>query len=58
MDRVPVTSGQEHLELRKILMKGHGVTCVFTHAKMQFNFTLTSPEIAFASFHTEVCKAM
>lgn len=58
MDRVAVTSGQGHLEQRKVLMKGHGVTCVFTHANMQFTFTITSLQIALASFHTKVCKAM
>lgn len=58
MDRLPVTSGQEHLELREILMQAHGVTCVFTHTNMQFAFTITSLEVALASFQTKVCKAI
>lgn len=49
MDRIPVTSGKGTL--------GSDVNCVFTHAKKQFNFTLTSLEIALSSFHTKVCKA-
>lgn len=53
MDRLPVTSGQEHLELKD----PDGVICVYTHANMQFAFTITSPETALASFHTKVCKA-